>query len=863
MDTKFTEMMTFKAKKQEANQPAQGLVEHCFGVGVLSYYIAKSLLGNNEPLPLSDFYRSGCGHDVGKIDLLTQNYYNNMPPSDDDYYFHTETGYAILSSLLGKDDIASYVSYWHHAKRWRDIEPNCESIITMSEYGEDLLPNANTFFEAIRSMQESYNDEVQSIDFIKGNTDAHPENIGMPMFKAYPSLPIDPEKVKLGAVLNNSFNEVVKNAKSNARRSIVRSVVVSADRIISALKPEELTRFIEDKKIHELVSQAFLSDPANEMIAHVERCMENFLERYGNNERNSKQTQAAIALQNIKNGVAVLQGPAGVGKTKIALDWLAQAHKNSPVKKAIWICPRKQVCDGVFDELISEEYISGARVEIITGDRAMININGVLQETTEDNEFSGDIIVTTIDQIASTIVTHKDIERLMLVMQSHLIVDEFHELQSTKGLLLMLAELVQIARLVSAKNETLSPRLVLVSATINPVMTQRLLDVDCVSNNGHIVKIQSFNKSDYEIHLDDLDINPPTSNPLTTIYQQKAIVIFNTATAAFKTYLENVAHEKSILFHSRFKLADKTKLMQGIMSAFGKNPSADASVVLRSGPIVQASLNISASFLVSQSSSPESLTQRLGRDNRFGFDKKATFVIAHSPKDMSSKTALDAGFELNRTVAFIDFLKSKSISGSTIKISDWYDIYDEFYAVALSGDNDIALACKKDLYAAVFAGIGIMKEDAFAPRNIEDTKTDGAVRLKRNSMRGGTSYYVMMIEYVDDTRSHYIEDPIVVDLQTLNRYSNETSPLDYFEQNHVEIVTKDKSHFGKSARSIISTGRSNRKNMKFKAVSAEFPIYASYESQHLLLAKSQPKPAQELVYWIKDGTPLGYFPKNN
>jgi len=146
---------------------------------------------------------------------------------------------------------------------------------------------------------------------------------------------------------------------------------------------------------------------------------------------------------------------------------------NTNVKKIYWVCPRVQVCEGIFADLCSTEYLPNSSIEIVTGEIKKSQIDGKIDETIEGKEFSSDIIITTIDQIVNSITTHKQITTLMDFMNAHVVFDEYHEYINMQGFNLLFAELIEMKKY--QQNEDKFPNTLLVSATPNPLFVTELL----------------------------------------------------------------------------------------------------------------------------------------------------------------------------------------------------------------------------------------------------------------------------------------------------------------------------------------------------------------------------------------------------
>ena len=128
-----------------------------------------------------------------------------------------------------------------------------------------------------------------------------------------------------------------KQIQENAFNNIMRTCVISADRLVSALSAADLHEHIKFNTLVNLIHETLLLEST--ICSHIETC----LTRFPSGERSNKQHEVAQKLSKVP-GVAVLAGPAGCGKTKIALEWALL--KNA--QQIIWICPRVQVCQGLF-----------------------------------------------------------------------------------------------------------------------------------------------------------------------------------------------------------------------------------------------------------------------------------------------------------------------------------------------------------------------------------------------------------------------------------------------------------------------------------------------------------------------------------
>ncbi|MEN9912213.1 MAG: hypothetical protein RI956_657, partial [Pseudomonadota bacterium] len=516
-----------------ANTHLQSLSEHLFAVGYVAEQLHKKLIFNRTTQANATFV-AGCLHDIGKIDPHFQSWVTNPKKQNfvaedgqhiDDGKFsfdkhprHNEISAMLyqlldnktLKSVLNNDIKASvkHVVFWHHAKplrKGKDIETYGD---VYSKLSDNLKP------EQIKELFEKsckYLDQVCSID--KKYREIDSSKLGLCFAAA-----IDTDDVstlsdtKLPKYKTYKATDNIDKYKSdislNAHNNIMRSCVITADRLISALSADELHTHIKNKTLQQLVEPVLYKEST--LTAHIEQCLTSFPA----GERSTKQSEVAHQLAELPN-IAVLAGAAGCGKTKIALEWA----KLKNAQQIIWVCPRVQVCQGLFLELITDQYLPNANIEINTGEYKFTNQWG--QSTVEQQLFQGDVVITTIDQIFSAIISHTKADALIDFLNVHIVFDEFHEYVNMPAFNILFAELIACKK----QREHLANTL-LVSATPHYYFIEEFLGID----RDDIVVMPSFNQSLYQLNFQTFDeTKQDESNPLYKKQADKTFVISNTA----------------------------------------------------------------------------------------------------------------------------------------------------------------------------------------------------------------------------------------------------------------------------------------------------------------------------------------------
>ena len=733
-----------------ANTKKQPLSQHLFAVGVLAEYIVKSNF--DCPNLAKAAYLSGVEHDIGKIDPHFQNWLNKEikknegaeVPEDGQHQDkpivrHNEISAAIFALCRNYSnikqnvyDLAHHAIYWHHAKWQRDKkgeEMSLNAILESTElkatFDGQLSLTHNTF-DILNAIVSDIN--TMEFDYFGKATSMPYEHCGLKEKASVPEYKVYESKSELSL-----YRGMIDN---NARRSIVRSALILADRVISSLTSEKLNELINNKSLENLYSQlekSNLSVDISNSLSWCDLVNKSQITKGAKKEkeinllRSEKQSEAAkklsMPLSVGSANINVLEGPAGCGKTKIAIEWA----KNVNAKKLIFIVPRVAIAQGLFEELTTSDYGLKSKVEIHTGEFKQYKKNGELCEITNERDyFSGDVVITTIDMMAGALITHRSVATLVHFFDAHIIFDEFHELIKTTGYDLLFAELVKIKQMQNNKNGV---SCLLVSATTNPFFCKELLGISHTS-----VAVSSFNTNVFNLEV--LQFDGEKENPFSKAHFKNTICISNNVKDVQHAYMKNEWEiDNPVIFHSKFSKTDKQVQFKKVMSAFGKDSNRDA--VLFSGPIVQSSLNISCGWMITELSNAENLLQRMGRLNRFGEIKGATRYTIYAPL---KPTLLAKQNILASSKAFIDYLHANRSDLISITIAELYEIYNNFYK-----DKSCLKAVEKDVLKQLSASAKRLNAKVYDPVVMPKPKKDASKKLPSSSIRDDSRYVNMAV----------------------------------------------------------------------------------------------------------------------
>ncbi len=879
--------MLMANKKQE-------LSEHLLRVASLSKKIIESLdLNDNFSMSkekvMKIAYLAGMLHDLGKVDPVFQSYLLDKTTTDfnqngvhiekkgfsfETHPRHNEISWFILEEMFNNKDlklnktefrILKNIVLWHHSSPIRKED------FTSSEIKLALKKEKETFKSNLESLLSSLEKENEYKDALSLNVES--EDIDE-SFNSEKKKLID-YKSFLVESTDVDMSKLHTDIRCEAISSLIRSVVVTADKHVSTNG--------SDFNVSQILNDIIEENKYSELCDSIQKMEDVF---YPYSERSNTQLQAAKKLSSIsKTGdIAILDAPAGAGKTKVSLQWL----KEEKASKAYYIVPRTIIAEEIFDELKTVYLKKNVSFEIITGEKQVKWTGSKQVELEEQHEFyKSDIVITTIDQLIKSTTTHKNISLLQDVIQSHVIFDEYHEYYKMSGLDLLFSEIIKL------KSFFRSTKTMIMSATPNYFMLENLLDIYSESSSN-IVSFQTTNKQDFKMNylmyqegvsMDafslfneaegyDYKVNPMLKDirvidgPFYRTWDdKKTIIISNTATMAQKSFIVNHEKENSLLAHAKLKQEDKINILSEIKSNFscldvGKN-------ILRAGPIVQASLNITSERLITDLTSPERTLQRLGRVNRFGAFFIGDFIIAVPLKALDEKIALKSNVltllsrshEKESTLLWLNFLIGKFSNQSNFTLDEIYSAYKEFYSM-----QEVKDVLSKELQKSLENSYRNIKNNILNPVDLigskKKTKKEEKIFAKK-SLRG-KSYNTKMAVYdcsnaMLSLTSDYA-DEVSLPRELILKYDEN---YDFVKETvkRQDILTDD---VDKKVQRLLKKAKKEKSDKYYayvldQARKSSFNIYTSFSKDDLEKLNKMRNSVDDYVYVKTDDQVVGYL----
>lgn len=850
-----------------ANTHLQRLEHHLFAVGSVAEQLYLHFYPEKRNQANAAFI-AGCLHDIGKLDPSFQSWVikpknrtyqaedgqhiDDVKFSFEKYPRHNEISALIFQCLSNNVKSINpslkltikHAIFWHHARPFRTKERDGfdtygkvfnklkntigEKVFKLlSDQSVEMLNKVCELDKVYRGQQTSLLEKSYAQAF-DSEVLVNYEHTPLPQYKEYP--------------ITENLSDYSDKALFNAHNNEVRACLITADRWVSSLSASELESYIENQKLGDFVEEQLTNNVFVEssLVSHIQNCIASFPD----NSRSQKQSSVAVELAKDSENIKVLAGAAGCGKTKIALEWAGLRN----AQQVMWVCPRVQICQGMFTELKASDkpYLQDATVEIFTGEYKFTNDFDT--PTPDDEQLTADIVITTIDQLLSGIISHTKVDRLLNYLNAHIVFDEYHEYINMPAFNLLFAELVK------SRNELKGgTNILLVSATPNYFYLENILNLDVEYD---VVEMPSFNDKNYRFDFVEYDENiEDENNPLYKTHSLKTFVISNTATTAQKSFVKNLEDENAILLHSKFKKSDKKLLFDYVFKAF-KHDGNQMFDLLRSGPIVQASLNISCDYMVSEITTAENCLQRMGRLDRFGINDDVNCYAIAVPRTIAvGKGAgavsrfLSSSNSLLSSIAWYHYIVEQTDSGNQVfTISQMYQLYKRFYqcssAIELIQQDTIA-ALKK---SAILITAKVSEPQSMVTRKKQQVQRP---KISSNSLRGDSRFVQMAVCNLDDRNS-----PEFIEEYAYSLPIDETEDIDNLTAS-IELI----QGYGDSASNLLTHMVKKHHNIKggkkaYKdfillndAKDPEFPIYLSYTPNDLLPVGGESARHNSAIYY--------------
>ena len=332
-------------------------------------------------------------------------------------------------------------------------------------------------------------------------------------------------------------------------------------------------------------------------------------------------------------------------------------------------------------------------------------------------------------------------------------------------------------------------------------------------------------------------------------------VISNTAITAQKSFISHQQHENALLFHSKFKKFDKKELFDKVFDSFKEN-GTHHHAVLRSGPIVQASLNITCMKMVTEFTHAENWLQRLGRLDRFNENQGINHYITVIPETLadgkqqgSCARFLNNLNTLQSAKKWYEFLQDK-LTDKPLTISEIYLHYQDFY-----NNKMCRAAIEQDFIQALKKSVEVIENKLIDPVFLPRKSTPDQVKIKKHSLRGDNRFVQMAVCIITDKDKFSFP----------NQYAYNEADYD----GELTAPVEDICGYGNSEQNLLAFMVKKHHNVKEgtkkaykdsvllnEARSPESPIYLSYVPDDLKKVEAQAH-SYAIYYAIGIKQPIG------
>ena len=650
-----------------ANTFDQTLKEHSIAVALYGHLLLKSLkfkLTIEKEINKYLIY-SALLHDIGKVSTSFQKYIkskntknNNLAdtPMDTEALrpknfkgpFHNEISWAYIANFIefeNRDtrDIVRHSVYWHHPANYSDKKDNLyfeNSKILFEKVGEnlkeDVSPLLNNIYAFVKDLFHSFISDYYKNDFICQNNLKQPnenniDTIQCPVF----------------------FSHKIDNVACNAKKQLCLNLLLESDRTVSSWEPEKLKNFLKQWKTWK--------------ISSCKKEKFSISEDLENNIKSKEQYNLAQKMADKKLSVCGVD-PAG-GKTSVSLYWWHECNNEHPLMIAL---PRQNQVTGLFESLKED-------CKRVYGNKK-INIEAVFNGQRQDDNWNpknaddlliSDINILVFDRFLSPYYKRSQSSEFLKMLQSHMILDEFHEFKDIPKMIPSLKEILTIREWLNSGVKTL-----MLSGTPEP----SLLKLLCVEKNRVFerTKISPRDNHKFKMSIEKKNLEKVKQFFPDCLY---SFLRVESCQDIFSQFLKK-PEDKIKMIHSYFTVSDKKELLTEILKEHGKKQNTaenDKSVI--TSKMLQSSYNLSFNKAVVELSQPYMDCQTAGRINRFENKPNAEIhFIYNEDSEKFFSERWGAGFEeIHKSwkeyiLSFIERQKGQAISIRKLMKS-----YDNFW----------------------------------------------------------------------------------------------------------------------------------------------------------------------------------------
>lgn len=579
------------------------LITHNRNVSISSVYIAEKMLSVSNPELLEIIRLGGLLHDIGKMTYKFQELLTRKIKKTGHKYRHNEIGGAFINCFFNSKNIKiDYIAnsvYWHHGISRKMNDDYCDDII--DEINDDEIKVMNDI--VIELLDESY------------------------------ILPQPRSMV-------NTPNFYEGDDEYNENMSIIRTCIISADRIVSMLEENNINLLIDDLNISMILDNTLNNKITKRITPIINKSPYQPEDRF-------------ILQQEISNKcgqTTIIKAPAGFGKTMIGVIWASLNNR-----KNLWVCPRNVVAESVYYSILTELdalELNNVTVELyLTGGVKMKNHDG-------NGEFNSDIIVTNIDNFLAPSINDVISDRLFLTHSANIIFDEYQELVTDAPYFACFINLMR------ARHHHTNSKTLLLSAT--PIDISHFWDT--IDRKTIILpdKINHYPAAHNKKYLISV-----TDHFTYTKSKSNLVILNSISEAQTLKYKEPTA----LLFHSKFSEETKQQKFETVITDYGKkSPRTTDKQPVIATLIARASFDVSFHNIFESCLSPEATIQSIGRCDRFGdYPDESTLTIFKLDSN-SERAVIDIHYDQDLMENWYNELKI--YDGKRLTLNELYVIYN-------------------------------------------------------------------------------------------------------------------------------------------------------------------------------------------